>query len=271
MTVLPYLSAIRFSGADAGDFLHNQVSADVLALSSGDSTFACYCEPKGRVLALMLIARVDDDYYVLMSRSLTSSVASRIKIYVMRAQVNIDVLDDSEVAGLHPDDASQDPIDRLCLVKVPDSGNTLLISDGNTPLQTRPAEADAWKLAELKRGITWLNSESSGQFLPQMLDFDSLGAVNFRKGCYPGQEIVARTHYLGKVKRHPRLLCTTAKIVPKPLEKIRIYSAGDPFDAIIADCGRREDNGNCLLVVTRLNPEARIEQMEYQGQMAPLI
>ena len=104
-----------------------------------------------------------------------------------------------------------------------------------------------------------------------MLDFDSLGAVNFRKGCYPGQEIVARTHYLGKVKRHPRLLCTTAKIVPKALENIRIYSAGDPFDAIIADFGRREDNGNCLLVVTRLNPEAQIEQMEYQDQMAPLI
>ena len=65
MVTLPYLSALRFSGTDAGDFLHNQLSADVLALASGESTFACYCEPRGRVLALMLVYRLDEDYFVI--------------------------------------------------------------------------------------------------------------------------------------------------------------------------------------------------------------
>ena len=83
MIALPYLSAIRFSDADAGDFLHNQVSSDVLALSDRESVFACYCEPKGRVLALLLISRVDEDYFVIMSSDLTQSVVDRLRIYVI--------------------------------------------------------------------------------------------------------------------------------------------------------------------------------------------
>ena len=85
MPALGYLSAIRFSDADAGDFLQNQLSADVLALAIGESTFACYCEPKGRVLALMLVCRLEDAFLVILSGELAQSVADRMKIYVMRS------------------------------------------------------------------------------------------------------------------------------------------------------------------------------------------
>jgi len=280
MIALSYLSAIRFSGSDAGDFLHNQLSADVLALAPDESTFACYCEPRGRVLALMLVNRNHDDYFVIMSSSLASSIANRLRIYVMRSKVDIEVLDKCAIAGLHSSDECQvdKPQDdepqalptHLVVVAVPDSDDSLLITDDIASLETSPALQDAWKLSELKRGIVWLCTESSGQFLPQMLGYDSLGAVNFRKGCYPGQEIVARTHYLGKVKRHPRLLCTSAVICPTPLDKIQILSNGQSYEAIIADCGQREEGGNCLFVITRMEPELTAGEIEYQGQIAPL-
>ncbi len=274
MTALTYLSAIRFSGADAGDFLHNQLSADVLALTHGESVFACYCEPKGRVLALMLVSRDGDNLYVVMSAPLVVSIAARLRMYVMRAKVEIEILDSCVVSGLHSGEALPQSPAPLTVLVVPDSNDQLIITTG----QADPAEPivdtaalNAWKLAELQRGITWLCPDTSGQFLPQMLGYDALGAVNFRKGCYPGQEIVARTYYLGKVKRHPRLLCTTAVICPSPLDNLQIKSHQQSYDAVITDCGHTEDGGSCLFVVTRMDPDLVADQIEYQGQLAPLV
>jgi len=270
MVSLPYLTSLRLSGDDAGDFLHNQLSADILALSVGESTFACYCEPKGRVLALMLVNRNDDDYLVVMSATLAESVCKRLKIYVMRAKVEIEVLEMFAVVGA-PSDNEQTLDGQIARVSIPDSDNIFLLTSDPTALITDPAKADEWKLVELRTGITWLCPETSGQFLPQMLGYDQIGAVNFRKGCYPGQEIVARTHYLGKVKRHPRLLCTTAMICPTPLEKIEILSSDQSYSAVITDCCHREDGGGCIFVVTRMEPDIAAERIEYQGQIAPIL
>ena len=271
MIALSYLSAIRFSGADAGDFLHNQLSADVLALTSGESTFACYCEPKGRVLALMLVCRLDESYYIIMARSLAATVADRLKIYVMRSKVTIEVLTEYAVSGLQADDAPELSSTSIAAVQLPHSDKWLLVNtDENRPDADTPAQ-DAWKISELKAGISWLCPETGGQFLPQMLGFDQLGAVNYRKGCYPGQEIVARTHYLGKVKRHPRLLCTSAVICPDPLDVVQVISDEETYDAVIVDCGHKEDGGTCLMAITRMDPDLVAEKIEYRGQMALLV
>ena len=270
MIALPYLTAIRFSDADAGDFLHNQLSADVLALASGDSTFACYCEPKGRVLALMLVYRLDDDYYAVMSASLASTVTDRLKIYVMRSKVSIEVLNGSTVSGLQADDAPEMPSTAIAAIPLPDSNKWFVVTTTDTPPATDPSSPDTWKTSELQQGITWLCAETSAQFLPQMLGFDQLGAVNFRKGCYPGQEIVARTHYLGKVKRHPRLVCVQAIICPEPLDKIQILSNDHSYDAIMVDRGTDENVGTCLFVVTRMDPDQPAEQIEYQGELTAI-
>jgi len=270
MVVLPYLSAIHFSGTDAGDFLHNQLSADVMGLKPGESTLACYCEPKGRVLALMLVGRAGDEYYVIMSSSLAESVLKRLRIYVMRAKVDIEALGECAIIGLGSDEDASELPGHISKIAVPGSPASLMITSDNSQ-EADPALQDAWKLAELKQGISWLCSETGGQFLPQMLGFDSLGAVNFKKGCYPGQEIVARAHYLGKLKRHPRLLCTTAMICPEPLDKIDILAGEDKFEGVITDCSHHEDGGSCLFMVTRMDPELTPAQIEYQGQIAVLV
>lgn len=267
MIALDYLTAICFSGTDAGDFLHNQLSSDVLALSDGESVFACYCEPKGRVLALMLVWRVDEEYYVIMSSALAATVSARLKMYVMRSKVNIEVLDETTIAGLREHDAAEPSV--VLNISIPLAGSTesLAILNHATATDSNAALSDAWKASELEQGICWLCPETSAQFLPQMLGFDQLGAVNFRKGCYPGQEIVARTHYLGKVKRHPRTLHTAAGSCPGPLEKIQILSGDQSYAAIVVDCGCDGNDRICLFVVTRMDPELIAEQIEYQGQI----
>ena len=267
---LSHLSAIRFSGADAGDFLHSQLSADVLALSSGESTFACYCEPRGRVLALMLVCKSDDAFYVIISSPLASPVADRLKVYVMRSKVDIELLTETVVAG-QTNNQQQTSTNSSLIIPLPDSDRWFALeSDEDVAKINAPAES-AWKIWELQQGITWLNRKSSGEFLPQMLGFDQLGAVNFRKGCYPGQEIVARTHYLGKVKRHPRVLTTSAVICPAPLEQLRILSGDESYKAVIADCAHLENGSSCLFAITRMDPELVADNIEYHGQIAPLV
>ena len=270
MIALPYLSAIYFSGTDAGDFLHNQVSADVLALSAGESVYACYCEPKGRVLALMLISKVDNDYYVILSSALADSIAKRLKMYVMRSKVDIEVLAGQVVAGLFEGDSSDHEGNSTILIPLPESGQQLAIISRATSPGHDTNLSGAWKLSELQRGVCWLGPETSGQFLPQMLGFDTLGAVNYRKGCYPGQEIVARTHYLGKVKRHPRLLNCQLTVCPDPMDKIKLIDDGQTYDAIVTDCQPAKDGGTSLMVVTRLEPEQTVGQIEYQGNTADI-
>lgn len=266
MVVLNYLAAIRLSDADAGDFLHNQVSADVLALANGESTFACYCEPKGRVLALMLVCMINEGYYVVLSDSLAQTISRRLKMYVMRSKVTIDVLDEFTVTGLKEGETTDLMTASTPVIPIPGSSNWFVLSTPDTTPDPEVTLRNAWKVSELQRGLCWLCPETSGQFLPQWLGFDQLGAVNFRKGCYPGQEIVARTHYLGKVKRHPRVLCAATTICPAQLDKVQIVSNGESYEAVVVDCERSEDHGRCLFVVTRMDPELDAESIDYQGQ-----
>lgn len=270
MLALTYLSAIRFSDADAGTFLHSQLSADVLGLSNGQSTFACYCEPKGRVLALMLVCRIDENYYVIMSGALVSAVTARLKIYRMRSKVSIDVLDGSVVTGLNTNDSLAAPPDTHVSIPQPDSDACYVVNPEPSSIDLDPVMQADWKLSELKRGISWLCPETSGELLPQMLGFDQLGAVNYRKGCYPGQEIVARMHYLGKVKRHPRLLNCSGADCPAPLDKIQVLSGNEQFDAVVVDCVNIDGGAGGLFCVTRMDPDLTAEKIKYLDQIHPV-
>jgi folate-binding protein YgfZ len=271
MLVLSYLSAIRFSDADAGEFLHNQLSADITGLANGQSTFACYCEPKGRVLALMLVCRINDEFYVILSAPLAQAVIDRIRIYVMRSKVTIEMLDASTVCGMMAEEAPELASPSIQAIPIPNSQKWLVLTEHDlTPARNHELET-SWKTSELGDGVTWLDTETSGQFLPQMLGFEGLGAVNYRKGCYPGQEIVARTHYLGKVKRRARVLCLTSGIGPAPLEKVSIISSEQAYEAVVVDHASSEAEGTCLFVVSRMDPDLGADKLEYQDQQFPLI
>lgn len=260
MVVLPYLSAIRITGSDAGDFLHGQLSADVLALTTGESVFACYCEPKGRVLALMLVSKLDERYDVVMSRVLLSGVLQRLRMYRMRSKVEFGVDESREVAVVP---AGQSFSGVAHAIKIPDSDAVFVVASGKSTSANSSGDApqNSWKLSELKQGVVWLSTQTSGQFLPQMLGFDALGAVNYKKGCYPGQEIVARTHYLGKVKRHPRLVCDKTECDFEPMQKIQLQSGDESYDAIVTDSVACGSGGGCAHVITRMDPALRVDSI----------
>lgn len=137
------------------------------------------------------------------------------------------------------------------VIPVPGTDRFLLLMDTKMIDATGEDSVNDWKTGELQHGIAWLCPATSGQFLPQWLGFDELGAVNFRKGCYPGQEIVARTKYLGKVKRHPRLLNVAGNQRPKAMEKVRLSGDGQFDDAVVVD-SVQDGQANWLFVVTRL-------------------
>lgn len=263
MTALPHLSAIRISGSDAAEFLHNQLSADVKGLSSGESTWACYCEPKGRVLALLLVVSFEGGFYVILSSALAQVVADRMKIYVMRSKVEIAVLSKMCVIGFEEDEGNEGVARFIHAIPIPHSSRSLALAETNSTAEIDRNMLGAWQYSELQQGICWLDKLTSGQFLPQMLGFDKLGAVNFKKGCYPGQEIVARTHYLGKIKRHPRLLEMRTDAYVETMGKIRLQANEMTDEAVVVDSKGNDQLGYCVLVVSRVDPESKVERIEF--------
>ena len=211
------LALLRFSGKDAASFLHNQLTADIQALSDGASTFACLCQPKGRVIALLLIHRVDaESLIVLCHSSLAAMLKTYLQRFVFRDKVDIALDLSAAIQGLSSElvDSSGPSDQPPGLVKIsPMMGLNYFVmtTDSTSPkaAQTAAAETESnemlnpFRAAEIAAGVVWLDSVTSEQFLPQMLGYESIGALNFRKGCFPGQEVVARTRYLGKLKRVP--------------------------------------------------------------------
>ena len=204
-----------------------------------------------------------------MSAELAEGVARRLLIYRLRSKVEIGVLNDHAVLGLTSGELTPGGA-VFGTITLPDKTRSLSVTAAETSAQDDATQREAWKYAELKMGICWLNQAASGEFLPQMLGFEQLGAVNYRKGCYPGQEIVARTRYLGKVKRHPRLLeCRLAKR-PAPMEKLDIVSSEASHEAVVADCAMGGDGTLRIFTVTRLDPEQPAEAAVYGGETALL-
>ena len=166
-----HLVPIRIDGADAASFLHGQFTTDVTGLASGQTGLSAWCDAKGRVIATFILAHQDQTFWLRLPDTLKEAFIKRLKMFILRADVNI--VD----AGLETE-------------KIPE-----------LPTYLSGMDSDAWKTISIRRGIPWLYQETSGRFLPQELNLDELDAVSFTKGCYPGQEIIARLRYRGAVKR----------------------------------------------------------------------
>jgi len=229
MIHLRYLSATRVSGPDAGAFLQAQLSADIAALEDGQSTFAVYCSPQGKVFGLLLIGRHKDNYMVVGSAQLLPSIVQRLRIYIFRSKVEIEPLDHMQVCGLLP--------------SRPDDPASPVLAPGDMPLRYAIASEDAqndeaterWRHSELSNGVAWLDANTTEKYIPQMLGYDQIGAVSFTKGCYPGQEIVARTHYLGKVKRKPLLVTIMDQPVMESGSRVQIQYEAETVDGTLVD------------------------------------
>ncbi len=239
---LPYLAVARFSGDDAGVFLQSQLSADILALQQGESGLACYCTAKGQVLGLLLIGRRQDSYLLAGNAVLLPGILRRLQMYVMRSKVLIEEAEHLCV------EARPGPLYDF----VEDAGPTGTIAD--------------WRAMELKHGVTWLNEGSSEKFIPQMLGFDRIGAVSFKKGCYPGQEIVARARYLGKVKRKPLLVETSGRPGVQAGEKVQLRRGDTWSDAVVVDLAASGEQNLVIFTVAAAEPELPAAELRHGQQ-----
>jgi tRNA-modifying protein YgfZ len=229
MTPLPYLSVLKLSGDDVSSFLHGQLAADVASLKPGEATFAAYCSARGQVIALMLVCQVGKEWLVLLESGLAEAVTARLRMFVLRARVVIEHAHDLQAAGLSPD-ADAPPGARVF------SPRQTSLRYAVTSPESGPAGAVlAWRRNEICAGVAWLEPASSERFIPQMLGLDAIGAVSFSKGCYPGQEIVARTRYLGKVKRHPVLVQLEGGARLGAGESCFVLGDGKEVEAVIVD------------------------------------
>ncbi len=216
---------IEVSGEDAQSFLNTQLTSDVMQVTPSVAQYGGYCTPKGRLLATFLVCLRGSDYLLMLPREITESVAARLQRYVLRAKVKVAMASDRYallgIAG--PQSASLiarglgQPSSHAMkvvvygaasLVTLP--GSRHLIVCGRDQVdelwnalskQATPAGAAAWRLQCIRTGIATVTAATQEAFIPQMFGLEKFGGVSFEKGCYPGQEIVARTRYLGNLKR----------------------------------------------------------------------
>lgn len=213
---LPHLTVLELTGPDTQAFLQAQVPSDIRLLTPEHAQISGWCTAKGRLLTTFVIWPVTDGYHLILARDVADTIAKRLKMFVLRLKVQINRLDDAVLGLLNPPNM----LDGLALPTEPwqisqAAGITAIRLDATRVLLSAPGatlgsltaafgtgQSDLWLRADIEQGFPLVTQATSEHYVPQMVNLDKLGGVSFKKGCYPGQEIVARTHYLGKIKRH---------------------------------------------------------------------
>jgi folate-binding protein YgfZ len=237
---LSHFGLIKVSDEEAMDFLQNQFSNDIKDVTEQQSQLSAYCSPKGRMLASFRIFKQADDYYLELSADLLESTLKRLRMFVMRSKVVLeDISNDWVRMGLAgqqaesllqphfssiPAEPHQSVVEKGCsLIRL--AGDIPRFEIHGTPpaliaiwsdLQSKaqPANRQIWDWFDIKAGIPVINQKTVEAFVPQMVNFSTIGGVSFTKGCYPGQEVVARMHYLGKLKRRMYLAHVDSDTTP---------------------------------------------------------
>ncbi|HDR9759450.1 TPA: folate-binding protein YgfZ [Burkholderia cepacia] len=229
---LPQFGVIDVAGDDAATFLHSQLTNDIEHLDAASARLSGYCSPKGRLLGSFLAWRAGHGVRLLVSKDVQPAVQKRLSMFVLRAKAKLtDASDTLAVVGFAGDvrDALSGIFDALpdgvhvkvdgpagTLIRVPDAAgrkrylwigpraevDVRVAALGGTLPVVSPA---VWDWLDIRAGEPRITQPAVEQFVPQMVNFDVIGAVNFRKGCYPGQEIVARSQYRGTIKRRTAL------------------------------------------------------------------
>jgi folate-binding protein YgfZ len=226
---LPHLGVIRAQGDDAASFLHNQLTQDFLLLQPGQARLAAFCSAKGRMQASFVgLTLAPQDIALIVSRDLLAPTLKRLSMFVLRAKVKLtDAGQDFVLRGLAgqaamPPDASalapwahaqQAGAHRVGLYPADGQARALWLAPAGTPEPTGPAlDPEVWQWGEVRSGVATLSAPAVEAFVPQMLNYESVGGVNFKKGCYPGQEVVARSQFRGTLKRRATLAHSAAPL-----------------------------------------------------------
>lgn len=214
------LGVIRVQGADSASFLQGQLSADIVKLAIGATTLAGYHNVQGRAIALLRVSRIAiDELLLTLPLELVAAVVSRLGRYVLRAKTKLSDVSD-EIAVLGIDGAAANESDALLAARTVFDWGTARRVALRPKQPTRELAAPSathlarWHAADIADGLAQVYVETSEAFVAQMLNLDVLGGIAFDKGCYTGQEVIARTHYRGRVKRRLQRFASSQTKVP---------------------------------------------------------
>lgn len=246
---LPHLGVIRATGEDAANFLHNQLTQDVLLMKANQCHLGAFCNAKGRMQASFVYCKPKSDEVLLVCRrDLIAQTVKRLSMFVLRAKVKLtDATADFHLLGLAgnsltsvlntigqttsgqttslPEVAATQAwrciawesshAHVMTLYPAMDQPRALFLAPSSVvpDLSAYPSlDADQWQLGEVLSGIAWVEHATFEAFVPQMLNYESVDGVNFKKGCYPGQEVVARSQFRGTLKRRAYVVQSTGAI-----------------------------------------------------------
>lgn len=297
-----HASIIRIEGDDAVTFLQGQTTCDVREVSEQQSRLGAICNPKGRVICIFRLLKWQDEYLMVLASELLPMVLKRLRMYVLRAKVSLtDATTELTVLGLagsackifEPQfeslTASQvcasddhclvrisDHSDRACLIINSDQLSS--VEDLSNQAQIQTTDFAAWHRLELRDGLPRIYPDTQELFVPQMINLDLLGGISFKKGCYTGQEIVARMHYLGNLKKRMDLFSASEFCAPGS----RLYLKNDSDQSVgtIVDCAQDGPDRFLVLAVCQIQIDAEAplflensttfivrEQLPYATQM----
>ena len=222
---LTHLAALDIKGDDVAGFLQGQTSAQVNLANGHFAPLTCFCTPKGRMLANGQLMRVADGHLrLVLAASLVEPLMAHLKKFAPFYRVTLEAAEDAVLLGASEQDAktladalglelpqaswqqgSTANANVLCYPQGVDENDTYrwVFSLTHAEAARFDAQADAsrWQLADIRRGLAWLDADQQDAYLPQMLNWEALGGISFKKGCYTGQEVVARAHFRGQVKK----------------------------------------------------------------------
>ena len=293
------LGLIAVTGEDAASFLHNQLTNDVVQLKADEARLAGYCTPKGRLQATFLMWRDLDTVYLQLPRAIQAPLQKRLSMFVLRAKAKLrDATTETAfeaVLGLggakaqallarHVDTLPAAPMATTAgsfgtvirLADAFDAPRYLWLTTADTAIGALTLFKDelalggnqAWQLAAIRAGVPQVTLATQEQFVPQMVNLELLGGVNFKKGCYPGQEIVARSQYLGKLKRRTAL-ASVENAAARPGDEV--FSTTDPDQpcGMIVNAAPNGMGGADVLVELKLG--ALEEEVHHGSAAGPLL
>lgn len=291
---LSQYSILRISGEDATTFLQGQFSCDVAAIAEQGVSWGSYSTAKGRMQASFLLFGNAGVFHLLLRRDIAETFRKRLSMFVLRAKVKIESMDESMLPlGVMRPTACNSTLPIIESV-TEDALVAAIAPQVSIILSANPAAwlqqwqsvlhavgSMAWELVFIQAGLPWVSQATYEEFVPQMANLDLLGGISFKKGCYPGQEIVARTQYLGKVKRR--------------LYRATVYggsvAAGDALQAestgeqaigkVVVAVPKADGSHECLLVIQAsawedgvklaANPDAKLEKLPLPYALAESI
>ncbi|MFN2308821.1 MAG: folate-binding protein YgfZ [Gammaproteobacteria bacterium] len=276
---LSHCGLLAVRGQDAEAFLQGQLTNDVVHLDAAHSQLNGYCSPKGRLLATFRVWRDADGFLLSLPREMVEPLTQRLQMFIMRSAVTLENIGDcTGHIGVSGPQAG----DELggCVARLPSEVDGVLHSEGLSVLRiagvqpryeiygpqaalmklwdvlnvrAAPVGAPAWGLMDIMAGLPVILPATADAFVPQMVNYQAIGGVSFKKGCYPGQEVVARMQYLGKLKRQMYLARVNTEVAPQPGDEV--FSPEDPLQNAgkIVTAQPHPDGGYAVLAVVQIS------------------